>query len=98
MAIPAARAQGPRVLLAEIDGPIDSATVDYVVEAVDEARSGSYTAMVLRLSTDGGRLDATEAISMHLLGSGLPVLGWVGPAGAHARSAGTMILETTDIA
>lgn len=97
-AIPPARAQGSRVLLAEIDGPIDSATVDYVREAVDEARLGSYTALVLRLNTPGGSLDATEAIAMSLLSSQIPVLGWVGPAGAHAWSAGTMILETTDIA
>lgn len=97
-AIPSARAQGPRVLLAEIDGPIDVATVDYVREALDEAKLRAYVALVLRLDTPGGSLDATEEIARMLLSSGIPVLGWVGPAGAHAWSAGTMILETTDIA
>lgn len=95
---PSARAQGPRVLLTAIDGPIDQATLDYMGEAIEEARSGGYAALVLRINTPGGSLDVTEAISSLILTSGVPVLGWVGPAGAHAWSAGTIILETTDIA
>ena len=94
-----ARAQGPRVLLAEIDGPIDRSTVDYVREAIDEAEFRGYAALVVRFDTPGGGLTETLEITQLMLGaSNLPVLGFVGPPGAHAFSAGTILLLSTDLA
>ena len=95
---PVAQAQGPRVLLAEIADAIDRSTVDYIAEAVDEAESGGYAALVVRFDTPGGGLAETEAIAGLFLRTDVPVLGWVGEAGAHAWSAGTILLESTDIA
>src|SRR5205823_14620871 len=46
-ATPVARAQGPRILLAEVDGAIDRSTVDYVREAIDDARAGAYQALMI---------------------------------------------------
>jgi len=54
-ALPAARAQGPRILLAVVDGAIDRSTVDYLQEAIDEARGGGYAALMIRFDTPGGR-------------------------------------------
>ncbi len=97
--LPTSRAQGTRVLLAEIDGAIDRTTVDYVSEAVDEAQSGGYAALVVRFDTPGGELDATLAIAKLMDNAkSVPILGWVGPVGAHAFSAGTILLESTDLA
>jgi len=94
-----ARAQGPGVLLAEIDGPIDRSTVDYVREAIDEAEFRGYLALVVRFDTPGGGLTETLEITQLMLGaSDLPVLGFVGPPGAHAFSAGTILLLSTDLA
>jgi len=94
-----ARAQGPGVLLAEIDGPIDRSTVDYVREAIDEAEFRGYAALVVRFDTPGGGLTETLEITQLMLGaSDLPVLGFVGPPGAHAFSAGTILLLSTDLA
>ncbi len=98
LAAPLARAQGPRVLVAEITDVIDRSTLEYMTEAVAEAQAGGYAALVVRFDTPGGALAETEAISGLLLRAGLPVLGWVGPVGAHAWSAGTILLESTDIA
>jgi len=95
---PGAQAQGRRVLLAEISDAIDGSTLEYMREAVDEAELGGYAALVVRFDTPGGALAETEAIASLLLGADLPVLGWVGPVGAHAWSAGTILLESTDIA
>jgi len=92
------RAQGPRVLLAEISDAVDASTLEYVREAIDEAELSGYAALVVRFDTPGGALAETEAIASLLLGTNLPVLGWVGPVGAHAWSAGTILLESTDIA
>ena len=94
-----ASAQGPRVLLAEIDGPIDRSTVEYVREAVDQAQSGGYAALVVRFDTPGGGLEETLEITQLFLNAGnLPILGFVGPPGAHAFSAGTILLVSTDLA
>ncbi|TLZ73774.1 MAG: hypothetical protein E6K14_04700 [Methanobacteriota archaeon] len=50
---PTARAQGPRVLVATVDGAIDRSTVEYFSEALDEARTGGYAALVVRFDTPG---------------------------------------------
>src|SRR2546421_4395257 len=98
-AVPAVRGQGPRILLAEVTGAIDRSTVDYLQEAVGEARSGGYTALMIRFDTPGGGLAETVAIAeMFNNARDVPILGWVGPVGAHAWSAGTILLVSTDLA
>jgi membrane-bound serine protease (ClpP class) len=98
-ATPAVRAQGPRVLLADVDGAIDRSTVDYLGEAIDEARGGGYAALMVRFDTPGGGLDETVAIAkMFNNARDVPILGWVGPVGAHAWSAGTILLVSSDLA
>jgi len=98
-AMPATRAQGPRVLLADVTGAIDRSTVEYISEAIDDARTGGYDALILRFDTPGGELQATEDIAK-LMDNAMtvPILGWVGPTGAHAFSAGTILFESTDLA
>jgi membrane-bound serine protease (ClpP class) len=97
--LPEATAQEPKVLLAEIDGPIDRSTVEYVVEAIEEARAGGYAALIFRLDTDGGLLAETTQIAQIFNNAGdVPILGWVGPVGARAFSAGTILLVATDLA
>lgn len=94
-----ARAQGPRVLYAEVSGAIDSNTVEYMSDAISQATSGSYSALVVRFDTPGGELQSTLRIDEMMAGaSTLPILGWVGPPGASAASAGTILLEWTDVA
>src|SRR3972149_3462403 len=98
-AIPSARAQGPRVLLAGIDGPIDRSTVDYIREAIDEARVPElgYSALMIRLDTPGGGLaETTELAQLMNNAADVPILGWVGPVGAQAWSAGIILLARTN--
>ena len=98
-AMPAARAQGPRVLLAVVDGAIGRSTVDYLQEAIQEAQAGGYAALMVRFDTPGGGLLETVAITeMFNNARSVPILGWVGPVGAHAWSAGTILLVSTDLA
>jgi len=96
---PAARAQRPQILFAIVDGAIDRSTVDYLQEAIDEARVRQYAALMIRFDTPGGGLAETVAIAeMFNNARDVPILGWVGPAGAHAWSAGTILLVSTDLA
>lgn len=94
-----ARAQGPQVLFAEVSGAIDTNTVEYMSDAIGQASSGGYAALVVRFDTPGGDLASTLQIDEMMAGaSNLPILGWVGPPGASAASAGTILLEWTDLA
>ncbi len=94
-----ARAQGPQVLYAEVTGAIDSNTVEYMTDAVNQASSGGYAALVVRFDTPGGDLASTLQIDeLMVQATNLPILGWVGPPGASAASAGTILLEWTDLA
>ena len=95
---PTAIAQTHRVLVANLTGEIVGPTVDFVAEAIDAAESGGYAALVLRLDTPGGALLETFDIVERIFTTRLPVIGYVAPAGAHAFSAGTIILESTDLA
>ena len=96
-AMPVVRAQGPRILLAEVTGAIDRSTVDYLQEAIQEAEG--YTALMVRFDTPGGGLTETDVITkMFNNARNVPILGWVGPVGAHAWSAGTILLVSTDLA
>src|SRR6266571_4402035 len=98
LVLPTARAQDRPVLVAHIDSEITGATVQYVKAAIATAESDDARALVFRFDTPGGGLAETQAIQRMFLATRIPVIGWVGPAGANAWSAGTILLETTDVA
>src|SRR5207247_1649447 len=61
--------------------------------------TGEVASLTGRFDTPGGGLLETVAIAELFNGArNLPILGWVGPVGAHAWSAGTILLVATDLA
>jgi membrane-bound serine protease (ClpP class) len=95
---PPAVAGAPRVLTLELRGPITGGTAEYVAAGLARARAGSYAAMAIELDTPGGALDATREIVQAMLASPVPILVWVGPAGARAGSAGVFLTLAADVA
>jgi membrane-bound serine protease (ClpP class) len=93
-----ASAPPPRVLAATINGPISGGTVEYLGAALARARGGGFAALVVTLDTPGGQLDATREIVQAMLASDVPILVWVGPAGARAGSAGVFLTLAADVA
>ena len=98
MIAPPARGQTEPVLVAHIDTEITRATVEYMKAAIAAAESADARALVVRFDTPGGGLAETQAIQRMFLATRIPILGWVGPSGANAWSAGTILLESTDFA
>jgi membrane-bound serine protease (ClpP class) len=94
----AAEASGGPALMIEIDGAIGPATARYVKEALAEAGERHAQVVILRLNTPGGLVTSMREIIADVLGSSVPVVGYVAPSGAHAASAGTYILYATHIA
>src|SRR5436309_3002340 len=89
---------GRPALMIEIDGAIGPATARYVKEALTTAGERRAGIVVLRLNTPGGLATSMREIIADVLGSSVPVIGYVAPSGAHAASAGTYILYATHIA
>src|SRR6266545_4327981 len=88
----------PRVLAVDVKGAISGGTAEYLVAALRKARDEQYGALAVTLDTPGGALDATREIVQAMLGSDVPIIVWVGPAGAHAASAGAFITMAANIA
>ncbi|HAZ30429.1 TPA: hypothetical protein DCY65_02525 [Candidatus Acetothermia bacterium] len=89
---------GGEVVVLSLDGTINPATSAYVVRALGEANRAGASLAVLVLDTPGGLDTAMKEIMEAILASQVPVVVWVGPAGARAASAGTFILITGDVA
>ncbi len=66
----------------EWDGRLDYATVGYLEERLDEAAQDNAPALIWRLNSPGGELDAARRLIELLRTSPLPVVVWVGPGGA----------------
>ncbi len=74
-----------------ISGSINPASADYLIQAIEDAHTGSAGALLLELDTPGGLVASTKDIIQAMLGSKVPIIVYVSPAGAWAGSAGTFI-------
>ena len=94
----AAEPPRPRVLLLDVKAPITTGTAEYVEAGLARAKLEGYAAVAISLDTPGGHLEATRDIVQRMLASDVPVVVWVGPAGARAGSAGVFITLAADVA
>lgn len=88
----------PKIIAVDIDGVIHPITVDLLAHALDQAASQNAAAVLLRLNTPGGLLDATRQMNEKIVASRVPVIAYVTPSGGRAASAGFFILEAADVA
>lgn len=94
----AAEENGRLALTVTIDGAIGPASASYVKEALATAAARHAEVVILKMNTPGGLNSSMREIIADVLGSSVPVVGYVAPSGAHAASAGTYILYATHIA
>ncbi|NMO17687.1 nodulation protein NfeD [Pyxidicoccus fallax] len=93
-----ARVAASTVARCELDGVVDAGSGDYLADCVARAEAGGHGALLVRLDTPGGSLDATRHIVRAFLAARVPVLVWVGPSGAHAGSAGVFVTLASNLA
>ena len=87
-----------RAMLVDVLGPIGPATVEFVVDSLEEAAARNAELLIIRLDTPGGLDASTRDIVKAILNSPVPVATYVAPEGARAASAGTYILYASHIA
>ncbi len=91
-------AAGPAVIVLPTTGDVDSVMAQYLADGIARAEREGAPAVLVELTTPGGRLDATEKITSAFLESPVPVIVWVSPAGGRAASAGTFITLAANLA
>jgi membrane-bound serine protease (ClpP class) len=88
----------PCVLRAELVGIVNPGTAAYLGSALEAAAEKGCGALLVRLDTPGGLLDATRGIVQRFLEAPVPVIVHVAPAGARAGSAGVFITLAAHVA
>lgn len=96
-AVPAAAEQGAHVLAIELSGAVTPGMDDALRSALERA-DAEHDVLLVRLDTPGGLESTMREMIKRLLASEAPVIMWVTPAGAHAASAGVLLVMASDIA
>ncbi|MFO1541254.1 MAG: NfeD family protein [Chloroflexota bacterium] len=91
-------AGAPRVRVADVTGIVDETLAGWLEGTIAGAERDGIDALVLRVDTPGGSLEATRRIVAAQLGATVPVLAWVGPGGARASSAGAIVVLASHLA
>src|SRR5437588_12829066 len=64
----------PKVIALNIDGVVHPVTAEIVAHAIDRAEADHASAVLIRLNTPGGLLDATRHINERINASRVPVI------------------------
>ncbi|MER3446840.1 MAG: serine protease [Candidatus Dadabacteria bacterium] len=86
------------ILIIQINGMINPATLDYIRTGIEHAEKNSAEALIILLDTPGGLLSSMKEIVKLILNSPVPVIVYVYPNGATATSAGVFITLSANIA
>ena len=79
-------------------GSINPVSRNFVLRAIAQAEGEQAALLLIELNTPGGLGESTRDIVMAELGATIPIVVFVGPAGARAASAGVFITMAADVA
>lgn len=82
----------------DINGVINPGSLGVLRHAIERAEAQRAPALVMRINTPGGLLSSTRDMVTAISESRVPIIGYVGPSGAGATSAGAFILLSTHVA
>jgi len=86
------------VSLIELASAITPVTVRLLANAIDRAQAEGAQALIVQLNTPGGLERSMRSMVQSILGSPIPVIVYVAPAGARAASAGVFITMAAHVA
>ncbi len=82
------------MLMTEVIGP---ASVDSLQRALSKTKEESCDSLLILVNTPGGSLPSTRKIVQKILNSPVPILCLIYPSGAHAGSAGAIIMQACHV-
>ncbi len=85
-------------MVVPVEGTVTAGTTEFLRDSIEEAEEGQFHAVILKINTPGGLVDATLDIIQDLLNASVPVITYVHPQGGIAASAGTFLLLSGHIA
>ncbi|HXK04997.1 MAG TPA: nodulation protein NfeD [Verrucomicrobiae bacterium] len=88
----------PRILAIDVTNVVHPITVEIITHGLEQAKQHNAAAVLIRLNTRGGMMDAARQIVQELAASPVPVITYVTPTTAGAASAGFLLLEAGDVA
>ncbi len=95
----AAHAQdGEPIVGLSLDGVVDPFIADHLRGQIEQAQIDDAPAVLLTIDTPGGLSSSMREITQAILGSDVPVIGYVAPEGARAASAGAFVLLSCPVA
>src|SRR5581483_9222138 len=87
-----------KVIAVNVDGIVHPITTEIVSSAIARAKQENAAAVIVRLNTPGGLMDAMRETIQHIVSSPVPVITYVTPSGGRSASAGFFLLESGDVA
>lgn len=94
---PAWAAKGD-IYIVKVADAISPGIAEFIKNSIERAESEEAGCIIIELDTPGGLAESMRLIIQDILGSKVPVVVYVSPAGARAASAGVMITMAADIA
>jgi membrane-bound serine protease (ClpP class) len=84
--------------LIKVEGIINPVAAEFITASIRTAESESAQCLIIQLDTPGGLDTAMRQILKSILNSEIPIVVYVGPAGARAASAGVLITMAAHVA
>lgn len=81
-----------------IEETIGPATLDWIDRSIKNAKNKNCSSILALINTPGGNLQSTRMIVELILNSDIPFLCLIHPSGAHAGSAGAIIMQACHVA
>ena len=82
----------------QIEGYLDAPNVSLILDAIEEANENRSTLLILQLKSNGAIDTDIEEVVRAIQRSRVPVAVWVGPSGADAKGAATILLQAAHLA
>ncbi|MCK5419148.1 MAG: nodulation protein NfeD, partial [Desulfobacterales bacterium] len=86
------------IYIIEVSDAIGPGIAEFIKDGIETAEKNEAACLIIELDTPGGLAESMRRIIQDILGSEVPVVVYVSPAGARAASAGVMITMAADIA
>jgi membrane-bound serine protease (ClpP class) len=82
----------------QVEGYLDPPNVSLILDAIDDANARKSTLLVLQLKSNGAIDTNIQEVVRAIRRSRVPVAVWVGPSGADAKGAATILLQAAHLA